>query len=425
MDIQNKKYAFVLGSNPALSTAEIFSVFSGEKNIEVVSLSEEVLIIQSPSLDDGLIDRLGGTIKIIEISREINIDEYSSDVAVKNLAKLILDTANQNQRKFHFGVSVYRLDAPEKMIGKLAKSLKYICVNLKKNLKEENIGLAFINIKERSLSSASVIKNKLNRAGGMEGILVASKTGILLGKTIAVQNIDLYTQLDVGRPVRDIVSGTTPPKLAKIMINLAGERSDASMLDPFCGSGTFLQEMILLGYKNIIGTDISEKAVSDTKKNLDWLKERFKTQETKYDVYQSDVVSLEEHIKPDTIDAVVSEGYLGPALRAPLRADQSDELISKLNIFYKKVFGVLVKLLKKDGVIVFALPIFRTEGGLQTPPILADLSQFELKIVNPLDGIKNSFDKFSSGRNSIIYSRPDQFVLREIIVLRKEDVPAV
>lgn len=99
---------------------------------------------------------------------------------------------------------------------------------------------------------------------------------MLLGKqfvavTLAVQDFEEYRFLDFGRPQRDMVSGSMPPKLAKIMLNLSGVKIDQAILDPFCGSGTMIQQALLLGFTNIVGSDASPKAVEDTKKNLNWL----------------------------------------------------------------------------------------------------------------------------------------------------------
>ena len=50
------------------------------------------------------------------------------------------------------------------------------------------------------------------------------------------------------------------------------------MLDPFCGVGTTLIEASLLGFDQMIGSDIDEKAVADTEKNLNWLSREFDLQ---------------------------------------------------------------------------------------------------------------------------------------------------
>ena len=47
------------------------------------------------------------------------------------------------------------------------------------------------------------------------------------------------------------------------------------ILDPFCGSGTVLQEALLMGFTQVAGTDLSPKAITDTKENIAWIKEKY------------------------------------------------------------------------------------------------------------------------------------------------------
>ena len=85
------------------------------------------------------------------------------------------------------------------------------------------------------------------------------------------------SRLDFGRPARDDFSGMLPPKLAQIMINLAQvQNPEALIIDPFCGSGTILSEALLMGYKDLLGSDISPKAIADTYKNISWIKDLYK-----------------------------------------------------------------------------------------------------------------------------------------------------
>ncbi len=48
------------------------------------------------------------------------------------------------------------------------------------------------------------------------------------------------------------------------------------ILDPFCGSGTILQEAMLLGFKNIYGSDKDKRAIANSKENINWLKKEYK-----------------------------------------------------------------------------------------------------------------------------------------------------
>lgn len=56
-------------------------------------------------------------------------------------------------------------------------------------------------------------------------------------------------------------------KLARCMVNLAHARSNAIVLDPFCGTGTSILEAALIGCK-AIGTDVQRRMILGTRKNL-------------------------------------------------------------------------------------------------------------------------------------------------------------
>ncbi len=141
--------------------------------------------------------------------------------------------------------------------------------------------MRYVENKEEALSSVTVAKNGLTNRGREFLISPLFKEGAgggqrySLAKTEAVQPFEQFSARDFGRPGRDDLSGMLPPKLAMIMINLAQTSLNSILLDPFCGSGTILSEALLLGYKNLIGSDISEKAVEDTKINIDWIAKEF------------------------------------------------------------------------------------------------------------------------------------------------------
>ena len=119
-----------------------------------------------------------------------------------------------------------------------------------------------------TLSSVVVEQNKLTTAQGAEIVIVQFDKKLFLGKTIAVQPFKELSFRDYGRPARDDYSGMLPPKLAQIMLNLSGAKPADTILDPFCGSGTILTEAMLMGYQDLVGSDVSSKAIEDTGKNI-------------------------------------------------------------------------------------------------------------------------------------------------------------
>lgn len=60
------------------------------------------------------------------------------------------------------------------------------------------------------------------------------------------------------------------PRLARALINLSVTRQDATILDPFCGTGSILIEACMMGFKTF-GSDILEEMLSGARKNLSYL----------------------------------------------------------------------------------------------------------------------------------------------------------
>lgn len=389
-----KKYFFVLGSNNDLSLAEIKALFPNNAwyKYGTVVISE----FQAELNIANLINSLGGIIKIGEIVNEFSLaNRRALSDGVKN--EIILSAKkNEAEGKFNFGFSFYEDNRVPGDFFKLGLAVK-------KDLKSIGISSRMVTSREKILSSVVVEQNNLI-SKGVELCLITDKRGIFLGKTLAVQPFKALAHRDFGRPQRDDHSGMIPPKLAQIMINLA-RRDDKDydkkiILDPFCGSGTILTEAYLMNFKKIIGSDLSDKAVSDSIKNIDWIidwankGQDKKKEENIFEVFQSDVLSLDDKIEKNYIDYIVCEPYLGPQ-----RGYQKfDEVVSELNELYSKAISVFYKILKTKGRVVMIWPQFRAEGKLWK--------------INPTVG---DF-KISS---SVVYGRDEQKVWREIVTLEK------
>ena len=93
-------------------------------------------------------------------------------------------------------------------------------------------------------------------------------------------------------------------------MNILGLEDGSTILDPFCGTGTFLMESIIQGYK-VIGIDNRKECVFGTKKNLLWImKEQNLRNRMKY-VKQDDAEKL-SCVETSTIDGIVTEPILLP-----------------------------------------------------------------------------------------------------------------
>lgn len=390
------KYFFVLGNNPTLSIAEITSVFSGSPEI----ISNQLFILNSQENIQALevIKRLGGTIKIGIINSQADKRDYRK--ILKNI--LLIIKKKEIIGKFKFGISCYDVKTiKEKGLG----------LDIKRSLQEEGINCRWVTSSEATLSSVVVEQNNLT-SKGIEIILIETNNKILIGQTLAVQPFKELSFRDYGRPARDDLSGMIPPKLAQIMINLANINPDKTILDPFCGSGTILTEAMLMGYKNLIGSDISEKAINATKININWIKNNYQLSITNYKLFNTSAMQISKYVQPKSIDAIITEPYLGPQ-RGKIEIKQ---VLEELNNLYSKALIEFDKILKSDGCIVMIWPIFCLhQKQNHINPLLNNF-----KIINPLplELFNNKKIKLTD-RNTIIYGRPNQIVWREIVVLKK------
>jgi len=420
------KYFFILGNNPALSIAEISAVFSLGDNSKAEILSSEIFLLETENNFNPakLIKKLGGVIKIGLISNEFNFDNQK---IIAETEKLI---NTDYQGKIKFGISHY---------GNKQLNLKIIGMEIKKCLKEKNISVRWVVSRDKVLSSVVVEQNKLISQGA-EIILIQKDNHVLIGKTLAVQPFKELSFRDYGRPARDDFSGMLPPKLAQIMINLAlpgsskahspcqGEGRGEVILDPFCGSGTIITEAMLMGYKNLIGSDISQKAVEDTKKNAEWIKNKFspplagsrpqnfieagQITNFKLQITNNDATELSKYLKPNSIDTIVTEPYLGPQ-----RGKKNiGEIIAELEKLYTTSLVEFKKILKPKGRVVMIWPMFRSTHNMER--ITPNISGF--KIINSIPkNLRQNKKILLTDRNTIIYGREQQKVWREIVILEK------
>ena len=377
-------YLAVLGREPEISNAELTALFG-----EVKSLSPSLSLFSAKETPN--INHLGGSLKLAKKLTEKPLDFISKTA----------------EGKITLGVSDYSKNASK-------KSAKEEAMKLKKILTRHGRSVRVVFSDDAVLSTATSLHNGLSGKNPKKCELIKVEEDWY--RVIGVQDIDAYARRDQGRPARDAKVGMLPPKLAQILINLCGElKPGATVLDPFCGTGVVLQEALLMGY-HAYGTDISDRMVEYTEKNLQWLIEKspFKNHKlgqaassvSEKELFQLAVGSATD-FKWNNIDAVACEGYLGkPMSKIPTEIalkEQKQECKSIMIGFLKNLSAQI----KKGTPVVVAMPAWLRENG--------EYSRLEV-----VDEIENmGYNVNNKSREGLLYHREGQIVARDIIILRK------
>ena len=392
------KYVAIAGRQPLISLAEIQALYDKAarlvgKKLVFFEINEDDKKNISPD-----INRLGGSLKLGRFF----------DTDFSKLAKF-LATAHP-EGKITLGISDF---SKQKKSG-LAKQKS---MELKRNLAKMGRSARVITSNEPEISSATAHHNQLGeKAGCFEIFLIDREIYLSLG----TQNITAYTERDQARPARDAKVGMLPPKLAQILINLCGKLPEgARVLDPFCGTGVVLQEAAIMGYIPY-GTDLNERMVEYSKKNLSWLfnernQKRFKIlpdliQKKDQIIESISVGDATNFTWEGEIDAVAFEGYLGAPMSKPPVDIKFKTEKAKCREIAMGFLKNITPQIKSGTPVAMALPAWLRENGKYAG----------LNILDEIQEMGYNFEKFQDlSQSDLLYYREGQIVAREIIVIRK------
>lgn len=415
-----KKFVFILGRERELCLAELravlkrfcfdFSVLSVTENVAFINIDKEREDVAK------MADILGGTVKIYEIIG--NPPDIKS--AITNFIKENYSSAG----KVTFGISAY----PAKNLNITARALNQLGFQTKKNLKSFDLSSRFIELRE-STDVPTILSLKEKLVGkGVEFGIFPNAFGVLIG----LSNPEEWNIRDYEKPAGDKYSGMLPPKLARMMVNIALEQSykianikyqiskrleinncKAIVVDPFCGSGNILLEALMLGC-NVFGSDTSEKAVRDSKTNIDWLLKRYPLSSIRSEVLQADATNEDFlnilstfHSLPSTNQlAVITEPYLGEPKKFKPTMNAAKGEYQKVKEIYLQFFQnfLALKTLKLPVVFCVVFPLVETIEGRR-------LSLYR----ECVDEIKKI--GYTELQSPLIYGRDYQVVKREISLL--------
>ena len=404
-----KKYLAVLGRQPLISVAELEAQFGGVRLVGAEGPVDEVTrsagrsertagaeLAEFESEREPEIARLGGTLKIA-----VSIEGA--------LVPWLLGRPTEG--KITLGVSDYSRRATARTAT--AEALK-----CKRILAKRGQSVRVVPNRAATLSSATSFHNHLTSETKLELL----KVGGRYYRVIQVQNINAYARRDQERPARDAKVGMLPPKLAQILINLAGElRPGATVLDPFCGTGVVLQEALLMGYR-AYGTDVSERMVEYSQRNLEWLagaRGQAGARRVADDSgagtgardFRVEVGDATKFSWQPPIGAVAAEVYLGPPMSVPPTEMKLKEAKQECGGILLGCLRNLAGQLTPGTPVVLAVPAWRRPNGAYE----------RLNLLDEIEQLGYNVRSFKNlVQSDLLYHREQQVVAREIIVLRKK-----
>ncbi len=325
------KYLFILGRNIELSKAEVFSYFEKEGNPVLNSeLKENGLLIDiENSIDPQTIRYFGGILAIGEILVESSFNELGGKIDEK-----MIYLGEKNKLTY--------------VIWNFSDNYEFIQDYLKKRFKEEKLKATEKHltgsIKMQGGEEAEIPSSKLLDE---EYFLFEGENKEYFGRIISHCDYEELEKRDMEKPVRR-ESLAIAPRLAKIMINLAGLKNGDKLLDPFCGVGTVLQEALLQGM-TAVGVDKDEKAIKGARENLKW----FGFSENDYLLMSFD--STKVNI-PD-VSGVATEPDLGEVLKKIPTKEKAESTLKK----FEKLMVQVINNIKGnvEGRVVFTSPYIR------------------------------------------------------------------
>lgn len=389
-------YIALLGRQPELSIAELERVFT-----DVHWFSDQTALIKTDQDID--IQQLGGSQKIGRVIKTLPAKDWrgTSLAIVHHYQK----TWAHQSSKLTLGLSAYGFTASPNDIQKTG-------LILKAKLKSSGVSVRLVPNQEAALSTATAHHNKLGLSDNkVELLVIRGPRQVIIAESIGTQNITALAARDQGRPRRDAFVGMLPPKLALMMINLAGplqprdsnDVSPARILDPFCGTGVVLQEAMLRNYA-AYGTDLSEKMIRYSRDNLQWLQEHAHLT-SNWQVDEGDAMTTTWQ---SPITAVVTEAYLGQPFSAPPSLTKLKEVRDNCNHIIGSFLKNIHAQLPPSTPLVVAVPAWRDANGEFTHlPLVNNLSRYGFSRV-PLATVAS---------DQLLYFRPDQIVARELLLL--------
>lgn len=393
-------YYFELGRERRLALAELAHCLP--KVTRVAGTDQIVLVTSETALPTRELQaRLGGTVKIGQILRKTSRTTFKHDLLAE------IETYLRDSHGRHLGLSFYGQTFSAELRNRVS-------LELKRALQTHGRRVRFVLAPQPVLSSVVVSSQLLKR--GREFSLIGSGHELSIGYTQTCQPWRQWSHYDYGRPQRDPERGMLPPKLARMMLNLADCDATTEVLDPFCGMGTVLQEARRIGVARAMGFDRDRLAIQATLANMAWLEHQPLTHLPAVEVTQVSIEQVTDQLT-HKVSTIVTEGNLGPATLAQM--SPNDRLIAfrRLKHDYGRWIKILETLIVPQGRIVLALPVLLEPFHTINIGHLVQTAKLKLEDLLPTTWQHHPAWQDQPTAKQITYARPGQIIGRTIVRL--------
>lgn len=333
--------AFQLGFAPELARAELESL----TGLSVEQSSAVVAVLPNCELDPvWLQSQLGGTIKTVELLSQL------PDDSPETIADMIGKHFPESTHTVTIGLGEWGRDHLPPLSP----------MSVKKSLQSQGFKLRFREGSRVGLPGSVLVHHPVS-----EYIVLFWKQSWWLAVTRAVSNPDFWTKRDREKPFAEHKRGMLPPKLARMLVNIALGQIKPSqsirIVDPFCGGGSLLMEARSRGF-NVEGSDVDPVATQGALENLQWQNTiEPHLQQISFSISQADAASIQPS-NPQNIACIVTEPFLG---KPKPTIEQLPNIIRGLEKLYWGSLKNWSKWLPNNTTVVIIFPLF-TQAQVDT-----------------------------------------------------------
>ena len=378
--------------NGILSQVELITILSKSRtNYQIIERNEIFVIVETENKDELM--NLGGIYKIGKIICEsVSVEEILEKI--RNDGTLIMLDDKQQWNVSYYSDELINMNIYDELQNGLSDLIK-----------EHSKKTKFIrnNMKAENFIELSVDKE---RKGAVKILVGKNNEKYYVAENIMSIKSSNFIDRDLNRPYQDSRISLSP-RTARMLVNMLGIEKGKTILDPFCGTGTFLIESIIQGYK-VIGIDNRKECVVGTKKNILWIMNEYKLKNKMKYIKQDNAEKL-SCIDSLSIDGIVTEPILLPNFKSSQNYEMAEEELKRSKSVYEKSLLAMYRVLKNKGEVCMVTPRIRTrDNNYITFSFRKMLKKAGFTLDNRL--VEQPFVMKASG---------DQKVLREIWLLRK------